>query len=53
LILKDKEIRDQYKSKYRNWLSKRDDGLWFDTLEGATTANKIYVPLRGQCKFVV
>jgi hypothetical protein len=27
LILKDKEIRDQYKSKYRNWLSKRDDGL--------------------------
>jgi hypothetical protein len=27
LILKDKETRDKYKSKYGDWLSKRDDGL--------------------------
>ena len=27
LILKDQATRDQYKSKYRDWLSQRDDGL--------------------------
>jgi hypothetical protein len=27
LILKDRETRDQYKSKYSGWLSKRNDGL--------------------------
>jgi hypothetical protein len=26
-ILKDKETRDNYKNKYRDWLSDRDDGL--------------------------
>jgi hypothetical protein len=27
LILKDKETKDQYRLKYSDWLSKRDDGL--------------------------
>ncbi len=27
LILKDSETRDNYKKKYKQWLSERDDGL--------------------------